>query len=171
MPRSAMVGYQHFRGPCCLHLQSEAAWASEMLVSNHDTTWHHNPEDQFESSLPQKSQTSHNCSFIPPPYLTFFLSLWFQVANYIQDHLNYNITKTMQIISHLHTFHFLHDAIHDQLPHILYFIHSWSLLQHQWRMLLHRNCSVICIAVNDFQQMLLWSFLSSSHIPPHNLLH
>jgi hypothetical protein len=25
MPCSVMVGYQHFRGPCCLHVQGEVA--------------------------------------------------------------------------------------------------------------------------------------------------
>jgi len=27
MPHSDVVGYQHFRGPCCLHLQGEMSWA------------------------------------------------------------------------------------------------------------------------------------------------
>jgi hypothetical protein len=53
-----VVGYQHFRGPCCLHLQFtslhfaslystlnvEAAKSSETLIPYFNTTWHHNPE-------------------------------------------------------------------------------------------------------------------------------
>jgi hypothetical protein len=35
----AVVGYRHFRGPCCLHLQGET------LVSNHSTTQHYNPQN------------------------------------------------------------------------------------------------------------------------------
>jgi hypothetical protein len=37
-PCSVVVGYQHFRGPCCLKLEGEvkAGWASEMLVSYHN---------------------------------------------------------------------------------------------------------------------------------------
>jgi len=48
-PCSDVVGYQHFGGPCCSHLQSKvvvkAAWSSEMLVCHHITTWHQNSED------------------------------------------------------------------------------------------------------------------------------
>jgi hypothetical protein len=44
-----VVGHQHIRCPCCLHLQGEvkmeAACTSETLVSHHNITWHHNPED------------------------------------------------------------------------------------------------------------------------------
>jgi hypothetical protein len=47
---SAMVGYQHFRGPFYLHLQGEVlqmnpAWSTTMVVSYRITTWHHNPKD------------------------------------------------------------------------------------------------------------------------------
>jgi len=27
--RSSVVGYQHFRGPCCLHLQGEVKWSED----------------------------------------------------------------------------------------------------------------------------------------------
>jgi len=36
---SIVVGYQYFGGPCCLHLYSE------MLVSYHNTTRSHIPEE------------------------------------------------------------------------------------------------------------------------------
>jgi len=42
MPCSVAVGYQHFRGPCCLQLRDEVH--SEILVSYHNTTQHHNIE-------------------------------------------------------------------------------------------------------------------------------
>jgi len=42
MPCNVLVGYQRFRGPCCLHLKGalkmEAAWTSGMLVSYQDIT-------------------------------------------------------------------------------------------------------------------------------------
>jgi len=33
MPCSVVVGYQHLRGPCWLHLQGGKAWTSETLVT------------------------------------------------------------------------------------------------------------------------------------------
>jgi len=36
-PCSVVVGYQRFRGPCCLHIKG--------VLSYHNTTRHHNPED------------------------------------------------------------------------------------------------------------------------------
>jgi hypothetical protein len=46
MTYSVAIGYQHFGGPCCLHLQGEvfkmeAARSSRMLVM----LLHHNPEE------------------------------------------------------------------------------------------------------------------------------
>jgi len=38
---SVAVGYQHCGGPCLM----EAARSSETLVSYHNTTWHHGPEE------------------------------------------------------------------------------------------------------------------------------
>jgi len=46
-PCSVVVGYQPFRGLCCLHfrVKMEAAQTSETLVSNHNTISCDNPED------------------------------------------------------------------------------------------------------------------------------
>jgi hypothetical protein len=43
---SVVVGYQHFRGLCCLFtLKMEAAWASETLIFYHKNSQHHSQED------------------------------------------------------------------------------------------------------------------------------
>jgi len=46
MSHTDVVGYQCFRGPCCICLQDEvmmkAAWSSEMLVSYYITRQYHN---------------------------------------------------------------------------------------------------------------------------------
>jgi len=49
-PCSVVVGYQRFRGSCCLHLlyftlKMEAARSSETMVSYHNTTRRHSPEE------------------------------------------------------------------------------------------------------------------------------
>jgi hypothetical protein len=65
-PCSVVVGYQRFRGPCCIHLQGdvagmeenagdfplkmEAAWISKTLVSYHNTT-QHNTASQLRRHL------------------------------------------------------------------------------------------------------------------------
>jgi hypothetical protein len=47
-PCNAVVGYQRFEGPCCLHLQGEVKMevgrSSEKLVSYHNTIRRHKPE-------------------------------------------------------------------------------------------------------------------------------
>jgi len=46
IPCNVAVGYQHFRGPCCLHLQVEVAvMSSKILESYCKTTWFNNPQD------------------------------------------------------------------------------------------------------------------------------
>jgi len=76
-PRSVALGYQDFRGLCCLHLQGEvthifpivshftlkmvAVWNCERLASNHNTTLRHNPRELESSPVwkPQISLTAH----------------------------------------------------------------------------------------------------------------
>jgi len=45
-PCIVMVGYRRFGG-----MKMLTAWSSEMLLSNHITTWHHNSEDLTQINL------------------------------------------------------------------------------------------------------------------------
>jgi hypothetical protein len=82
MPCIVVVGYQRFKGPCCLHLQGEVevetAWTYEKLVSYNNITWRHNPAD-FEMRLVHKS-------FRPVSFLRHYtrLQVWF--ASFVEIH-------------------------------------------------------------------------------------
>jgi hypothetical protein len=65
-PCNVVVGYQRFRGPCCLQLQGEvkmeAPWGSETLVS------YHNPEDlELKHHLRESIKTRMISVFIRIP--------------------------------------------------------------------------------------------------------
>jgi hypothetical protein len=51
---SAVVGYQHFWGPCYLHLHHKnggSIWSSKMSIFYHNTTWCHNPDLHLNAPL------------------------------------------------------------------------------------------------------------------------
>jgi len=61
-PYNVAVGYQHFRGPCCLHLQVGILWQHYMVLQPRI------PE--LEYSLPWKPQTSHSRNITKLDHIT-----------------------------------------------------------------------------------------------------
>jgi len=65
MPCSVVVGYQHFGGLCCLHLQGKVNGARKVVQMEvaslyENTTWRHNPGDlDFNSHLRHDAELVH----------------------------------------------------------------------------------------------------------------